>query len=116
MNLNKNYWTSRYLSNDIPWDAGTITTPIKSYIDQLSDKNLKILIPGVGNGYELSYLYENGFKNVYGLDLSEVPLKNFHKSNPNFPKEQLIVNDFFNHSSKYDLIIEQTFFVHYNQN
>lgn len=110
MNLNKAYWTKRYLSNDIPWDAGAVTTPIKEYIDQLTNKELKILIPGVGNGYELRYLYEKGFKNVYGLDFSETPINSFSKANPNFPKQQLFVDDFFEHSATYDLIIEQTFF------
>lgn len=110
MNLNKAYWTKRYLSNDIPWDAGAVTTPIKKYIDQLTNKELKILIPGVGNGYELRYLYEKGFKNVYGLDFSETPINSFSNANPYFPKQQLLVDDFFEHSATYDLIIEQTFF------
>lgn len=110
MKLNKEFWTSKYSENDIPWDAGIITTPIKDYINQLIDKDLKILIPGVGNGYELNYLYTQGFKNVYGLDISEEPIANFKKNNPDFPEDQLIVGDFFKNNNQYDLIIEQTFF------
>lgn len=110
MKLTKEYWTERYNENNIPWDAGIITTPIKEYIDQLIDKDLKILIPGVGNGHELNYLYTNGFKNVYGLDISEEPIANFKRNNPDFPEDQLIVGDFFKHDNQYDLIIEQTFF------
>lgn len=110
MKLSKEYWEQRYEQQDIPWDVGKITMPIKEYIDQLTNKEMKILIPGVGNGYELGYLFHNGFKNVFGLDISEEPLTNFSRLNPNFPKEQLIKDDFFNHSVKYDLIIEQTFF------
>lgn len=110
MKLTKEYWTERYNENNIPWDAGIITTPIKEYIDQLTDKDLKILIPGVGNGHELNYLYSNGFKNVYGLDISEEPIANFKRNNPNFPENQLIIGDFFKHDNQYDLIIEQTFF------
>src|SRR5690606_35162555 len=82
MKLTKEYWTNRYTENNIPWDAGAITTPIKTYIDQLSDKELKILIPGVGTGHELAYLYEKGFKNVYGLDISEEPINHFKNQNP----------------------------------
>lgn len=115
MKLTKEYWTERYSQNNIPWDAGIITTPIKEYIDQLTNKDLKILIPGVGNGYELSYLYQNGFKNVYGLDISEEPIANFKKNNPDFPENQLIVDDFFKHDNQYDLIIEQTFFCALNK-
>lgn len=110
MKLNKEYWSFRYHQNDVPWDAGMITTPIKEYINQLQNKDLKILIPGVGNGHELNYLFVNGFKNVYGLDISEEPIANFIKNNPDFPEAQLIVDDFFNHTEQYDLIIEQTFF------
>jgi len=110
MKLTKEYWTNRYIENNIPWDAGGITTPIKTYIDQLSDKEIKILIPGVGTGHELTYLYEKGFKNVYGLDISEEPIKHFKNKNPQFPANQLIVDDFFHHTDTYDLIVEQTFF------
>ncbi|UUV21645.1 TPMT family class I SAM-dependent methyltransferase [Paenimyroides aestuarii] len=110
MKLNKEYWTSRYAENNIPWDAGEITTPIKEYVDQLTNKNLKILIPGVGSGHELAYLYNKGFKNVVGLDISAEPFAAFAAKNPDFPSNQLIVDDFFNHTETYDLIIEQTFF------
>jgi len=110
MKLTKEYWTTRYIENNVPWDAGAITTPVKEYIDQLTNKELKILIPGVGTGYELAYLYQKGFKNVYGLDISEEPIDRFKSLNPHFPSNRLIVDDFFNHTSKYDLIIEQTFF------
>ncbi len=110
MKLNKEYWSTRYQQSDVPWDTGTITTPLKEYIDQLTDKDLKILIPGVGNGHELMYLFEKGFKNAYGLDLSEAPLNNFKTKNPSFPETQLIAEDFFQHHQTYDLILEQTFF------
>ena len=50
-----NYWEERYQKGETGWDAGKITTPIKEYIDQLTNKNLKILIPGAGNGYEFDY-------------------------------------------------------------
>lgn len=108
--LSKEYWSSRYNKQDTPWDAGTITLPIKDYIDQLKDKQIKVLIPGVGAGHELIYLYESGFENVYGLDVSEEPLLRFQENNPHFPKDQLIVSDFFEHNNAYDLILEQTFF------
>ena len=37
-----NYWEERYQKGETGWDAGQITTPIKEYIDQLTNKNLKI--------------------------------------------------------------------------
>ena len=63
--LNKEFWEHRYEQGDIGWDIGYISTPLKEYIDQLKDKELKILVPGAGNAYELIYLVENGFSNVF---------------------------------------------------
>ena len=110
MTLNKNYWEDRYKSNETGWDVGSITTPLKEYIDQIQDKNLKILIPGAGNGYEVDYLTEKGFTNVFVIDLAEAPLQNIQDRNPNLPKENLIQNDFFELNDTFDLILEQTFF------
>lgn len=110
LQLDTNYWTNRYQANEIGWDAGTITTPLKEYIDQLTDKNISILIPGAGNAHEAEYLHEKGFTNVTVIDLSEEPIKNIQNRIPGFPKEKLIVGDFFDHTGNYDLIIEQTFF------
>ena len=81
MKLSKNYWEERYQKGEIGWNVGNITTPIKEYIDQLTDKNIKILIPGVGNGYEFEYLIEKGFKNSFVVDYAETPLENLKKSN-----------------------------------
>ena len=38
------------------------------------------------------------------------PLQSFSNRVPNFPKENLIHQDFFIHQESYDIIIEQTFF------
>ena len=72
--LNENYWTERYQLGNTGWDTGSITTPLKTYFDQLSDKNIKILIPGSGNSYEASYLFKQGFSEVYIFDISLYPL------------------------------------------
>ena len=108
--LNKDIWNERYHSNDIGWDVGHISTPLKEYFDQLENKNLKILIPGCGNAYEAEYLIQLGFKNVFLIDWAQKALDEFQKRNPNFPSKHLIWEDFFEHKGAYDLIIEQTFF------
>jgi hypothetical protein len=109
MELNSDYWENRYKKNEIGWDTGSITTPLKEYIDQLNNKDLKILIPGAGNGYEFDYLINNGFKNVFVVDIAATPLKNIEKRNPKY-KSNLILLDYFELNQKFDLIIEQTFF------
>ena len=108
--LNKEYWQQRYANKETGWDAGSVTTPIKEYIDQLSDKEIKILIPGAGNAHEAEYLWKQGFKNVFVLDIVSEPLENLKKRIPDFPKEQLILGDFFELDLHFDLILEQTFF------
>lgn len=110
MKLNSDYWENRYKTNEISWDAGTITTPLKEYIDQIEDKSIKILIPGAGNSYEFEYLINNGFQNVYVLDFAQSPLDNIKERVSNCNENQLIKSDFFEHDATYDLILEQTFF------
>lgn len=106
----KNYWTQRYLDKKTGWDIGYPSAPLKTYIDQLEDKTIRILIPGAGNAYEAEYLFNNGFSNIFIMDISELPLENFKKRNPKFPDNQLLHCDFFEHNNTYDLIFEQTFF------
>jgi len=107
--LNKEYWENRYENNDAIWDIGHISTPLKEYIDQLENKDIKILIPGAGNAYELDYLIEKGFHNVFVIDYAQQPIDAIIKRNKDLEKH-LICDDFFNHVATYDLIIEQTFF------
>ena len=38
MDLSGDAWDNRYLNNDIGWDLGEISTPLKVYIDQLENK------------------------------------------------------------------------------
>jgi SAM-dependent methyltransferase len=110
MKLNSDYWENRYQNNEIGWDVGIITTPIKEYIDQIDDKSIKILIPGCGNSYEFEYILQKGFTNVFVLDYAESPIENLKKKVPVNLHKNLILQDFFEHDEKYDLIIEQTFF------
>ncbi|MGJ3236175.1 methyltransferase domain-containing protein [Marivirga sp.] len=110
MELNESYWTDRYYSNQLGWDIGYPSPAITEFMDKVKDKNAKILIPGCGNAYEASYLWKKGFKNVYLLDFSAVPLNKFSEENPDFPKSQLWNINFFDAEGKFDYIIEQTFF------
>lgn len=110
MELNSAYWQSRYERNEIGWDVGTITAPLKAYIDQIENRSLRILLPGGGNSYEFDYLKASGFTEVYVLDYAEQPLKNIRERSPHLDSKYLIQADFFSHKGSYDLILEQTFF------
>ncbi|WP_431134602.1 methyltransferase domain-containing protein [Psychroserpens mesophilus] len=110
MKLNEDFWESRYKNKDIGWDLGEISPPLKAYIDQLTDKSIRILIPGCGNAYEAEYLVNLGFEKVYVVDVSKTALDNLKSRIPYFPSEQLLHDNFFDLEMTFDLIIEQTFF------
>lgn len=110
MDLSEGFWDNKYKSNDIGWDLGQVSPPLKAYIDQLTNQDLKILIPGAGHGYEAEYLHNKGFKNVYVVDVSKTALTNIKSRVPSFPAAHLIQSDFFDLEMTFDLIIEQTFF------
>lgn len=110
LDLDKTYWENRYKTNEIGWDAGKITTPLKNYINQLTNKELKILIPGAGYGHEFDYLIAQGFKNVYVIDIAAQTINHLKAKYPEISEKFFICDDFFNLNKKFDLILEQTFF------
>lgn len=110
MQLNKNYWQSRYEKGETGWDIGRISKPIKGIIDRIENKDARILIPGAGNGFEASYLFNKGFTNTFILDMAPHPLQAFEALNPSFPKSQILMMNFFDLDAEFDIIIEQTFF------
>ncbi len=108
--ISKDYWSQRYTENNTPWDIGYPSIPLMGYLQNLVNKDAKILIPGAGNAYEAEWLWRSGFKNTFVIDLAEAPLKNLQNRVPDFPSSQLVLGDFFDLDQTFDLIIEQTFF------
>ena len=112
-NLNDTYWSTRYAANQTGWDLGVVSPPIKAYADQLTDKSLRVLIPGCGNAHEAEYLLSENFDNITLIDISEILVNNIKSKYSEFienSKLNIVYGDFFEHQGKYDLIIEQTFF------
>ena len=110
--LDANYWNDRYQNSATGWDVGTISTPLKEYIDQLHSKELRILIPGCGNAYEAAYLLENGFTNVTVIDIAPTLTKKLEEQFASYLNKSLhvITGNFFDLEGQFDLILEQTFF------
>ena len=108
--LDENFWSERYKLGLTGWDIGSPSSPFVQYLDQIENKSVRVLIPGAGNAYEAYYGFRNGFSNIHVLDISDEPLNMFRLKYPDFPKRNLHHQNFFNHSSAYDLILEQTFF------
>lgn len=110
--LDKAYWDKRYNDQSTGWDIGYVSTPLKEYFDQISDKNISILIPGCGNAYEAVYLMEHGFTNLTLIDISPIPVQALEKKLAAYLGNglRIICGDFFELKETFDLIIEQTFF------
>lgn len=104
------FWQKKYLENSTGWDLGKVSPPLKTYFDQLSNKDIRILIPGAGNAYEAEYLHKLGFTNVFVVDWAPQAIENLKQRLPDFPSAHLFVEDFFDISLSFDLIVEQTFF------
>ncbi|WP_317163713.1 class I SAM-dependent methyltransferase [Psychroflexus maritimus] len=104
------FWEKKYKKQDIGWDIGQVSPPLKAFFDGLTDKNQQILIPGAGNAHEAAYLHQNDFTNVHVLDISHPPLDKFKKNYPSFPQNHIHQANFFDFGGQFDMIIEQTFY------
>lgn len=108
--LGQSFWDQQYQSNTTGWDMGEVSPPIKAYADELTNKNIRILIPGCGNAYEAAYLLEAGFTDITAIDIAPTLVEKLKQQFANHPNIKIILGDFFEHKGQYDLIIEQTFF------
>lgn len=108
--LNQNYWDAQYKSNTTGWDLGQIAPPIMGFIDTLTNKNCRILIPGCGNTYEAKYLLDKGFTNITVIDIAPTLVALLQQKFANNSNIKIVLGDFFEHKGEYDVIIEQTFF------
>lgn len=108
--LDAHFWNSRYSAESTGWDLGQVSPPIKSFIDQLEDKKMRILIPGCGNCYEAEYLLSKGFTDITLIDFAEIPVNRLREEYGDNANIRILHTDFFDHEGLYDLIFEQTFF------
>lgn len=109
--LSADYWNDRYVMGQTGWDIGAVSTPLKTYIDQLTDKQIRILIPGGGNSYEAIYLLKHGFTDVTVIDIAPAVTESLKEKLAVYGNAiHIVTGDFFEWTETYDLIIEQTFF------
>lgn len=109
-NLDQKFWNERYLLNETGWDLAQVSPPLKAYIDQLTNKNLRILIPGCGNSYEAEYLLQNGFTDITIIDIAPALVNRLKSKFQSNQYVEIVLGDFFTHKAEYDLVLEQTFF------
>ncbi len=110
MHIGETFWNDRYNTNSTGWDLGEISPPLMAYIDQLTNKDIRILIPGCGNSYEAEYLLQQGFTNITVIDIAPVLVKKLKNKFASNAYIKIVLGNFFNHTGEYDLILEQTFF------
>ena len=110
--LDSSFWNLRYQNNQTGWDLGQVSEPIKKWFENQENKKINILIPGAGKGYEVKYGFEKGFENIFYMDFSTRAGDLFKETCPGFPKDQILIGDFFSLKKPmfFDVIIEQTFF------
>lgn len=108
--LNADFWEARWQAGTTGWDIGAVSPPIQAFIDGLTNKDIRILIPGAGRAYEAQYLHQKGFTQVYVCDWAESAFVALRQGQTDFPADHLLIADFFQLELKVDLILEQTFF------
>lgn len=104
------YWDTRYQEKRTGWDIGYHNSLHTDYIEKNYTQEACILVPGAGSAYEVEYLWQRGFKNVYACDYAPMPKELFIKRVPHFPESQYLSGDFFQVTQKFDVVLEQTFF------
>lgn len=115
----KDFWDNRWQQGQTGWDLNGIAPAFKLYIDELTNKNIRILIPGCGNAYEAEYLLQQGFNHITVIDIAPTLTQQLSQKLKHFidaGKLQVFCGDFFEHTALYDLILEQTFFCAINPN
>lgn len=110
--LDAAYWEKRWQNQQTSWDIGHASPPLIQYIEQLTDKQIRILIPGAGAAHEAIYLHQQGFTEVYVCDWAPTAFDHLRAQAPDFPEYHLLVGDFFQLDTgfTFDLLLEQTFF------
>ncbi|MBE7169832.1 MAG: methyltransferase domain-containing protein [Williamsia sp.] len=106
---NNQFWSEKYKARQTQWNIGYPSPSLAAYIDQLEQKDLRILIPGCGYAYEAEYLLQRGFTHITLLDISAELVSQLRQKFKD-QSVQIIQGDFFQHAEQYDLILEQTFF------
>ena len=106
----RNYWSTRYQNHETGWDIGFASPALITYAQQLTRKDLKILIPGCGNAHEAIWLAQNGFSNITLIDIAPQAIAHAKLALRPFKGVHFIEGDFFELNQNFDLVLEQTFF------
>jgi SAM-dependent methyltransferase len=105
------FWNDHFARNDTPWDLGQASPAIATYLSQLRNKHIRILVPGCGNAHEAGWMLQHGFTDITLVDISEVLTDKLKAAfSDKAVRPSVVCGDFFAFKGQFDLIIEQTFF------
>lgn len=110
----KKDWQKHYDEEDLRWDLGEVSPPLRHYIKVNQIIKGRALVPGCGQGHEVVYLAQNGFA-VTAVDYTKGATQRLaHNLARNRVSAEVICINFFNlgleHLNRYNLMFEQTFF------
>lgn len=104
------YWNTRYLKDNTPWDFGGIPADLKAFLKK-KGKNAKVLIPGCGSGYEIKAFAEAGY-DVTALDFAPFAVERARRMVGPALADRVILGDFFEHDfplAAFDVVYERSF-------
>jgi SAM-dependent methyltransferase len=104
------YWNSRYLNRQTPWDFGGVPADLSAYLKR-NKKGGRVLIPGCGSGYEIRAFADAGF-DVTAMDLAPAAVERARKLGGPVLAKHIFAGDFFHYdfgTAQFDIIYERTF-------
>lgn len=107
-------WQGHYAADDLKWDLGEVSPPLKRLREEGSLQPGRTLIPGCGQGHEVVYFTRQGFT-VTGVDFAPGAVRLLTRTlQEQGLAARVLHQDFFDldgaHDEHYDLLLEQTFF------
>jgi SAM-dependent methyltransferase len=103
------FWNERFEQQFTPWDQGGVQQDLRDFVAS-SDRALRTLIPGCGNGYEVVLLAQAGW-DVTAIDFSPAAVASA-KATIGAWGQYVVQADFFEYmpDAPLDLIYERAFF------
>ena len=110
------FWSSRYLSANTPWDFDGIPANLKEFLKRkpagtTPQSRGKVLIPGCGLGHEIRAFAQAGY-DVTAIDFAPGAVERSRRLNGTALASRIILGDFFSHDlapNSFDYVYERAF-------
>lgn len=102
------FWEKRFRENFTPWDAGGVPAALEQFL-RSEPRELRVLIPGCGSGYEVCAFSEAGH-DVIAIDFAPAAIERARRT-LDLLSDRVRLADFFEFDSgaPFDLIYERAF-------